>query len=524
MEETIQLGFECVRSIEDHALLIMEWRNDPLTRRMSYHSEPKFWDSFFQEFQGYFSLPDLPPLFILFRGQRAAFVRFTLINHPEGLLHRRCCEVSINVAPEFRNKGIATQALRQLKQWVYQQGWDDLYAEVKKENTISQQAFIKAGYIELEESIKRLEGGNECSISRFLAPLSPSSLQPESVFIIAEAGSNWRIGSAKQDMKMARALIEAAAEAGANAVKFQTFQPSSVYAPNAGQADYLAREGIQKDILELFTDLAMPHEMIPELAAHCRLLNIEFMSSTFSFEDFQAVNPYIRRQKIASYEITHLHLIELAAKAQKPLFLSTGAATEREIAWAVETYRELGGVELTLMQCTARYPAEGDAMNLRVIPWLKNRFKVDVGLSDHSLHPTLAPVAAVALGATAIEKHLTIDRSLPGPDHAFAIEPRELKEMVRAIRETEKMLGSGVKSIHPVEEELRAFAQRGIQAIQNIAPGDLLKEGENIAILRPGRHPKGIHPKFLKAIEGRRALRAISIGAGIQQGDWSETN
>lgn len=522
MESNSQIGFECVQPIESHALQVMEWRNDPQTLQMSYHSRPKVWEPFFREFiQDYFSLPDLPPLFILYEGKRAAFVRFHLVEDPQGEKGRRCCEISINVAPEYRNKGIGTLALMRLKDWVLHQGYDDIYAEVLKENTASQHLFLKAGYIELSDGDKQLETGELFAIKRYLCPLSDLE-KPSKVFIIAEAGSNWRMGTPKRDMEMAKTLIEAAAEAGADAVKFQTFYPSTVYAQGAGQPDYLIKEGVQDDILGLFADLAMPHEMIPELAAYCREMNIEFMSTPFSQKDFYVVDPFVEHHKIASYEISHPRLIEFAAKSQKPLFLSTGGATEEEISWAVETFRSKGGGGLTLMQCTASYPAEALSMNLQVIPWLKYRFKVKVGLSDHSRYPTCAPIAAVALGASAIEKHFTLSNQLPGPDHAFALTPPELKEMVHAIRKTEEMLGSGVKIVDPAEEELREFAQRRVQAVQEIFPEDILREGINIDILRPGRQPQGVHPRSLNQMEGRKALRHIKVGEGVQRGDWDE--
>jgi len=202
------------------------------------------------------------------------------------------------------------------------------------------------------------------------------------------------------------------------------------------------------------------------------------------------------------------------------LILSTGAANEEDIDWAVKTYRANGGKALTLLQCTARYPAEANSMNLNAIPWLKQRFKVSVGLSDHSRHPLYAPVAAVALGAEVIEKHYTLSNLLPGPDHSFALTPSELKEMVQAIRRTEPMLGEEIKTVHESEQELRAFARRGIQALRDIKEGEVFEEGVNIEILRPGKQLQGIHPRFLSELKGKAAKRRISAGTGIQTEDW----
>lgn len=515
------IAFELVRPTERYARLVMEWRNDPHTLRMSFHSEPKKWPEFFTEFKNdYFSLPDLPPLLAVWNKEPLAFIRFRAAVNPVDP-RRRCCEISLNVAPSARGKGFGKKILVEMQKLAALQGYDDIYAEIKQENEPSLKAFASAGFTLLDQVSKKLEDSGEVFvISRFLAGLSPKKRNNE-VYVIAEAGSNWHIGDDyKKNRQTAFQLIDAAKEAGANAVKFQVYRPETIYVKNAGQSDYLAAAGIKKDMQDIFTESAMPYELIGELGDYCRSVGIDFMASAFSEEDFDQVNPYVASHKIASYEIGHIHLLEKAAKSKKPLFLSTGAATEEEIKWAVEFYKKHGGKELTLLQCTAQYPAEVQSMNLNAIPWLKHRFKVPVGLSDHSRHPTVAPVAAVALGGCAIEKHFTLDNTLPGPDHAFALTPPELLEMIHAIRRTEAMLGSGVKVVQEEERELRAFARRGIQAIKDIQPGDVLKEGLNMGILRPGKRPQGTHPKHIYELEGKKAKRAIPMGDGVQIDDF----
>jgi N-acetylneuraminate synthase len=190
--------------------------------------------------------------------------------------------------------------------------------------------------------------------------------------------------------------------------------------------------------------------------------------------------------------------------------------------WALAFFRQAGGREAVLLQCTAKYPAPAESLNLRVIPWLSRRFGVPAGLSDHSRHPVHAPVAAVALGARVIEKHYTLDNRLPGPDHAFAVTPAELRLMVQAIRETEKALGDGIKAVLPEEGELAAYARRGLQAVKEIEPGEILAEGVNYAILRPGQQRLGLHPRHLARLEGRPARRRVPLGDGLQEGDWVE--
>lgn len=342
-----------------------------------------------------------------------------------------------------------------------------------------------------------------------------------STYIIAEAGSNWRMGTAKRDLAMGMALINVAVEAKADAVKFQTYKPETVYVENAGESDYLAEAGIKENIRDIFQDLSMPYDMIPKLADYCRSKKIDFMSTPFSIADAEVIDPYVTTHKIASYEITHAPLIEWLAQTGKHLIMSTGGATYDDIDWAVTYFKKCGGKRLTLMQCTAKYPAPLSTLNLQAIRSIKNRFNVDVGLSDHSRNPIIGPAGAVAMGATVVEKHYTLHNGLPGPDHSFAICPDELKQMVTNIRNMEKALGDGQKKVQPEEKELRTFAQRAVQAIKEIHKGDQLLLGDNIDVLRPGKQCQGVHPKRLEDIQGKKANRAISVGEGVLQGDWS---
>ncbi|MEZ5648839.1 MAG: GNAT family N-acetyltransferase [Alphaproteobacteria bacterium] len=513
---------EICHPIEDHARQIMVWRNDPDSLAMSFHRTPKQWESFWPEFRNdYFRFPQLPPMFIQINGKRVGFLRFRPTSHPE-IKGGRTVDVSINLDPEVRGQGYSSLALQTGIDFLRTLTMvDTVLAEVRHENAASHKAFLKAGFYKWGDAIHTVaDTGESCPVTCYVFDVTPRYWATDRVFIVAEAGSNWRMGTNSRDAAMGRTLIDVAVAAGADAVKFQTYRPETVYVANAGSSNYLSDAGIKEDIQDIFADLAMPYELVGELASYAKSCGIAFMSTPFSSQDFAAVDPYVTVHKIASYEISHLHLLQLAAHSGKPLILSTGASTEDDIAWAVETYRAAGGGDLCLMQCTAKYPAPLDALNLQTIPWLKQRFGVAVGFSDHSRDPLPAPVAAVALGARVIEKHYTVDNRLPGPDHAFALMPKELQKMVTAIRQVEQTLGDGVKRVLPAEEELHAYAQRRVQAIQSIAKGQTFQEGVNIAILRPGRQNSGIHPRFLSQIEGRKAARAISLGDGIQIGDW----
>ena len=430
--------------------------------------------------------------------------------------------MSIIMAPDARGRGLERRALQAAAGHLLTgAGVDSILAEVRSDDVASQDCFAAAGYEDAGTADKLVaDTGERCEIRRFVRELTSPAWRSGGVFVVAEAGSNWRMGTPARDLAMGKALIDAAVEAGADAVKFQTYRPETVYVENAGHSDYLADTGYREDIQEIFADLAMPDELVVAFAAYCEERGIPFMSTPFSPRDFAAVDPHVAMHKVASYEISHPHLIDLAARSGKPVLLSTGASTEADIAWAVERFVAAGGRDLCLMQCTSRYPAPPESLNLRSIPWLKRRFGVSAGFSDHSRDPLTGPLVAVALGARAIEKHYTLDRRLPGPDHGFAITAEELKTMVAGIREAETTLGSGVKQVLAEEEELFAFARRGLQAVRDITAGEPLREGDNLEILRPGRQPLGLHPRHLPEIEGKAAARDIPLGHGISKGDW----
>ena len=338
---------------------------------------------------------------------------------------------------------------------------------------------------------------------------------PSHVFIIAEAGSNWKCGSFEEDLGQARKLIKAASKAGADAVKFQTYRPETVYAVNAGKSKYLLKHGINDNIHKIFEHLSMPYEMISELAKYCKQEGIRFMSTPFSVTDAKEVDPYVEIHKVASFEINHIRLLEFLAHTKKPILISTGASTYAEINFAVNIMKKMKNVKIALMQCTSKYPAPIEALNLAVIPKMKEKYGVPIGLSDHSLDPLIAPLVAVGLGATIIEKHFTLDRNLPGPDHPFALIPSELKLMIDHIRNAERSFGSGRKEILKEELELRRFATRSIQAIRDIVKGDTLEEGYNFEVLRPGNRSRGQEARFLSKINGRKAVKNIKAGEGI---------
>ena len=331
-------------------------------------------------------------------------------------------------------------------------------------------------------------------------------------FVVAEAGSNHN-GSLEQAIR----LIDVAASAGADAVKFQVFRAERLYPRSAGQTDYLK---IAKSIYQIIHEMETPYEWLPELAGRCEERGIFFLASAFDEESVDRLDPFVAAHKVASYEMTHLPLVRHVAAKGKPVIVSTGTATLEEVAETVAAFRGTGNPDLVLMQCTGAYPAPLESLGIRAIATLKTCFDVPAGLSDHSRDPLVGPIAAVAAGADALEKHFTLGNELPGPDHRFALEPGELRAMVENVRAAEAALGSPEKAVHAVEQELRAFARRSIFATRHIEPGEELNN-ENLAVLRVGKLEPGLEPAFLPQVLGRRAARRIEAERAIRAGDYA---
>ena len=328
------------------------------------------------------------------------------------------------------------------------------------------------------------------------------------VYFIAEAGSNHN-----RSFEQALGLIDVAAECGADAVKFQTFRAEALYPRRAGQTDYLK---VPRSIYDLIHEMEMPLGWIPELFAYCQERRIDFLSTPFDERSANALLPYVPAFKIASYEMTHHGLVQHCARLGKPLIMSTGTANLDEVGEAVAAARAVGCEELVLLQCTAKYPAPLSALHVRTLPTMAAAFGVPVGLSDHSREALPGPLAAVALGAAVIEKHFTLSNRLPGPDHAYALEPAELAELIRHVRQLEQALGSPEKRYAPEEEELRRFARRSIFTRRAIAQGERLTVG-NSAVLRCGKLAAGLHPKRYLHLLGRPALADLGDEVAVDE-------
>jgi N-acetylneuraminate synthase len=322
-------------------------------------------------------------------------------------------------------------------------------------------------------------------------------------FIIAEAGSNHN-----RDFHTALKLIDVACEAGADAVKFQVFSADKIYSKKTPMASYLKNKQLVEEdesLYDLIKKLEIPRKWIKDLFEYCKSKNIVFLATPFDVEAVEQLEEVgVEAYKVASFEITHLPMLKRISQTGKPVVLSTGMANLEDIEIALETISNAGKSPVALLHCAIAYPPEFENIHLRAMDTLSQAFQVPVGFSDHTMGHVV-DVAAVARGASLIEKHYTLTREQKGPDHVFALEPDELIEMVQAIRQTEKALGSPVKRATEAEAELYRIGRRSLVAARNIPTGTIITE-DMIAVKRPGF---GIPTKLMSLVVGRKA--AIDI-------------
>lgn len=338
-------------------------------------------------------------------------------------------------------------------------------------------------------------------------------------FIIAEAGVNHN-----GDLELAKKLIDAVKEAGADAVKFQTFKSEEIVTPDIEQAKYQSENiGKKESQYEMLKRLELSYSDFRELKNYCDKKDIIFLSTPHSCkQDVDLIAELCLAIKVGSGDLTNLPILEYIAGKKLPVILSTGMATLEEVKEAVDVILPINK-QLIISHCTTNYPTVLNEVNLRAMNTLKKQFNLPTGYSDHTEGINVS-LAAVALGACVIEKHFTLDRNLPGPDHKASLEPKELKEMVNGIREIKnrldrgengekiveefnvfEALGDGVKKPNPNEIEIAKIARKSIVAAQDIKKGEVIKE-DMLKIKRPGI---GIKPKHFDEIVGRIAKEDI---------------
>jgi N-acetylneuraminate synthase len=329
---------------------------------------------------------------------------------------------------------------------------------------------------------------------------------PKKCYIIAEAGVNHN-----GDIGLAKKLIDAAKEAGADAVKFQTFKAEEVVCQKARKAQYqIDNTGNLESQYDMIKSLELSYEDFTELKKYADNKGITFLSTPFD----NGSADFLDELDIPLFKITNIPLLEHIGKKQKPVILSTGMSTLGEVEEAVEALKHTGTESITLLHCTTSYPAPLESINLSAMETLSCAFKLPVGYSDHTEGITI-PIAAVSLGAVIIEKHFTIDKNLPGPDHKASLDPDELNSMIKAVRDVECAMGSGIKLPTEVEKENIKLARKSLVAKINIKSGSILKK-EDISIKRPGG---GIDPKHIDELMGKIAKKNIEKEQIIE---WSD--
>jgi N-acetylneuraminate synthase len=327
------------------------------------------------------------------------------------------------------------------------------------------------------------------------------------VYVIAELSANHN-----QDFDRAVRIIHAAKDAGADAVKLQTYTPDTITIQSSHEC-FLVKGGTLWDgrtLYDLYGEAYTPWGWQPKLKKVANDLGMDCFSSAFdatAVDFLEQMN--VPAHKVASCELVDIPLIQKMAQTGKPLIMSTGMATLEEIEEAVQAARQAGATQIALLKCTSAYPAPPEEMNLRTIPELARRFNLPVGLSDHTMGIAV-PVAAVALGACIIEKHLTLSRSETGPDSAFSLEPHEFKATVDAVRVAEKALGAVHFGCSAKEASSRVF-RRSLFVVQDVKRGEKFTE-QNVRSIRPGH---GLHTRHLAEILGKRAVCDIERGTPL---------
>lgn len=331
-----------------------------------------------------------------------------------------------------------------------------------------------------------------------------------STFIIAEAGVNHN-----GDLQTALRLIDAAVNAGANAVKFQTFQTQALVSKSAKQADYQAQNtGKQQSQYELLKSLELSEQDHRVIIQHCLNSEIEFMSTAFDNESIRLLHRLgMQRWKIPSGELLSVPYLRKIAAYNQPTILSTGMGSLEEVQFSVDTLLKAGldATNLTVLHANTAYPTPYEDVNLRAMQTLESTLKLPVGLSDHSLGIEV-PIAAVAMGATMIEKHFTLDKTLPGPDHKASLEPSELKAMVTGIRHVEQALGHGNKTVSASEFMNIAVARKRIVAASPISKGMVFSE-DNLTLKRSDQ---GVFATDWDEVVGQKATRDYQEDEGVE--------
>ncbi|MBR6164258.1 pseudaminic acid synthase [bacterium] len=456
--------------------------NDDTVRQYSFNKEKIKWDDHTKWFNERIKNTNEP--FFIAEDSNGNFIAQVRIDKKEETT------ISISITEHFRGRGLARYIIRECSQ---KAGFRNIIAYVKPENQASLKSFINAGYKQTgtKDGYYKLE------------------FNQDRVYIIAEMSAN-HCG----DMELAKKIIKKAKEIGADAVKIQTYTADTITIDCNNEEFRINDENSLwngENLYKLYQKAYTPWEWQGELKKYADEIGIDFFSTPFDYSavDFlESIN--VPLYKIASFEAIDYPLIKYAASKGKPMIISTGISSFEEIQKAIDACRSVGNNDITILKCTSAYPAKLEDMNLKTIKDMVEKFGsqgVKVGLSDHSMS-IVPPVSAVVLGAKVIEKHLTLDRSLGGADSGFSLEPKEFEEMIKAVRDTEKVLGSVDYSIN---KKNRKFA-RSLYVVKDIKKGEILTK-ENIRSIRPSN---GLLPEYYEEVLGKKAKEDIKFGTPLK--------
>jgi pseudaminic acid synthase len=494
------MNIEIVEKNETNAKLIMGWRNDEVTRKMSFNSNLKIWGLFKDEFYDNYFNNIIPPLFAILNGIKVGIIGFA--DNNENKEHN----ININIAPEYRCKKLGTQIINKAIQFVKKNYnyYNKIIAHIKEKNIPSIKTFEKCGFTYYDKYIKNCEIILKYRYNMKNIKIGNKTISPEHpTFFIAELSCNHN-----QNYDIAIQLIHEAYKAGADAVKLQTYTPDTMTLNS--KKDYFKIKGTiweNQYLYDLYKQAYTPWEWHKGLKEEANKLGMELFSSPFDTTAVDFLEQLdVPAYKIASFEITDHILIKRIAQTKKPVIISSGMASKEELQEAIDLLRKHGTKDICMLKCTSAYPAKPEDANLITMKDMAQSFDVIPGLSDHTLGIEV-PVASVALGAKVIEKHFTLSRESGSPDDAFSLTPDEFKQMVDSVRIVEKSIGKVTYGGVKTEEECKKF-RRSLFVCKDIKKGEEFTP-ENIKSVRPGC---GLHTKYYEEVLGKKAIHDIEFG------------
>ena len=500
-----------VKKNEEDGKLIMNWRNDLNTRKNSFNQQESTWDSFQNIFYNKYFENKISPLFAIYENKKIAFIGSMNTSLDDTI------EISINLNPEYRNKNLSTSIIKKTLKHINNNYLyiKHIVAEIKEFNIASIKCFTKTGFLFKKKYIKNNEIINIYNYS--MSKLNLNSIfcinnhsigKEYPTYIIAELSCNHN-----QDINLAYKLIDAAAEAGTDAVKLQTYTADTITL----DCDKPVFKDCLKGTLwegqtlhQLYSKAYTPWEWHKELKEYANSKGLDLFSSPFDTTAVDFLETLdIPAYKIASFEITDHILIKKIAQTGKPVIISSGMASLSDLNDAIYILRENGCTQIAMLKCTSAYPAKQEDANLHTIPHMMETFNVIGGLSDHTLGIEV-PIASVVLGGRIIEKHFKLTDDSGSEDDAFSLTPSEFKEMVDSVRKVEKTLGiikyAGVDN----ETKSKTF-RRSLFIVKDIKKGEILTD-ENVRSIRPAN---GLHTKFYNDIIGKKARIDLEKGTPL---------